>query len=153
MIVSVTVQNKPKQRTNVRYWPKCWLVWQPGNLVWSWRGSCLFLWTARTPLCTSTDKEAQACSISSLIHIDKKQSLIFLSFILTSLMVCSACDMVTIFWLVTTPEYHVCCWENSDWDWKACLNNEDTLVHFPPFTKHVQLHCLCLLEFVKEHQY
>lgn len=44
---------------------------------------------------------------------------------LTSLMVCSAWDIVTIFWFVTEPEYHACCWENSDWDWKACLDKTD----------------------------
>lgn len=38
---------------SVHYWPKHWLVSQSGNLVWSWRGSCLFLWTAHTLLSTA----------------------------------------------------------------------------------------------------
>lgn len=41
--------------------------------------------------------------------------------VLTSLTVAWAWDIVTTSWLVTVPEYHVCCCE-TDWDWKACVD-------------------------------
>lgn len=68
-ILSRKIQEEKINETNLHYWPKYWLVLQPGNLVWSWQGSCLFLLTARTPLCTSPAMEAHNQSIGTSFYI------------------------------------------------------------------------------------
>lgn len=117
-ILSRKIQEEKINETNLHYWPKYWLVLQPGNLVWSWQGSCLFLLTARTPLCTSPAMEAHNQSIGDTLNFFLYHFRVPLywfkdiqwphikrgKYALTSLMVFWAWDTVTISWLVTMPE-------------------------------------------------
>lgn len=123
----------------LRYLPS----WQFGSPVWSLQGSYPLLLTAHILLCI-WPVQKRSHKISHVTNTVKnfkfflyqlfKQNILMIQqhnnqwgkkCVLTSLMLFCAWDIVTISWLLTIPEYQVCCCENSDWDWKPCLYIKD----------------------------